>query len=491
MNKNEIELLVRAAKAYYIDNIPTGMLDSEFDLLERRCLEENNISVRDYVFNEYLPKGERFKNSYIGKIKKLESSGVMANDLTSNQNAKYALLKYDGSSLAIYLDPTTGKPLRVVTVGNLNVENFGIDQSWKLLKFLPDRFPKGIVAIQAEGLIELGLLRSIGEDVNLARQKANGLVNSTKEEHQERVNSLLTIRAYRYFTENNISIGDYKDVLSSFPTKADETGRILFAPADVLSVDSIRGVDPTLFETKSTPTSTGEFLNDGWVIYDSIGNCINAFKFTGAGEGTETPVTTVLGIQWNHQLKKGKDTWSANVLIEPVNLRSSVIRKPSAGSVGKLLRDGISVGAKVEVIMSKTTIPKINRCISPGNGDFNWPTCECGYKMSGYDIFGSTLRCQESMCSSRISRMNSVYLQKKKDLCLPEDLNAMLVIDRFDWATTGIDMGLLKVFILKKDKEAVMGYLSGFLTTELQKSILSNVFESFWYVINNNSDKND
>ena len=117
--------LIDACKAYYIDSIPTGLSDSEWDALEIQAAKEDNFFVRDYVFQTYS-KGTRVTNSYIEKFKKykVEEKTVLETmkDLELERNESFFYnLKYDGTSLALYLDPSTGKPKRIVTVGNLNL----------------------------------------------------------------------------------------------------------------------------------------------------------------------------------------------------------------------------------------------------------------------------------------------------------------------------------------------------------------------------------
>ena len=225
--------LIEACKNYYIDSIPTGMLDSQYDELERRAAIEDKFYVRDYVFRTYLV-GTKTKNSYIEKIKKEKVSDTTMLEAISNLETKlgkklYCDLKYDGSSLAIYLDPLTGTPKRIVTVGNLNIDDFGVDQTWKLIDFLPSKFPKGIVAIQAEALIDID--RFNDGDPERARQKANGLINSKYCDSE--VRRLLTLRAYRYYTDESIEgltlrNSDYREVLSKFPTiKSPSDGHVL------------------------------------------------------------------------------------------------------------------------------------------------------------------------------------------------------------------------------------------------------------------------
>ena len=199
------QVLINACKSYYIDSVPTGLTDSEYDELERRAAAEDSFFVRDWVFDNFM-KGVRAKNSYIEKIKKTKVLGMTMFEAIKEFQAKvgkkvYCDLKYDGSSIAIYLDPKTGKPKRTLTTGGLNLEDYGIDQTWKLFKFLPKQFPKGIVAIQCEALIDTNRLSDT--DPQRARQRANGLINSKY--CDAKVSNFLTLRAYRYYTDDSIN----------------------------------------------------------------------------------------------------------------------------------------------------------------------------------------------------------------------------------------------------------------------------------------------
>jgi hypothetical protein len=477
--------LIQACKNYYVDSLPTGMADSEYDLLEMRAMAEDNFSVRDYVFDTYL-KGTKTKNSYIEKIKKAKvEEGEMLQaikNFQANYGKKiYCDLKYDGSSLAIYLDPTTGTPIRVVTVGNLNIDNYGVDQTWKLLKFLPAKFPKGIVAIQAEALIDTTRL---GNNPETARQRANGLINSKYCEDD--VLNLLTIRAYRYYTDDteygkNIRMTDYRTNLKNFQTiKSPLDGHIMFAPAQTWTVGELESM-PGFTETDHTITDTGKFLNDGYVLYSEDGICLGALKYSGAGSETETS-TTVREIIWNDQSSKGKDSWSANVRIDPITIKGSVIRKPSAGSVSKLIKNNITPEAKVTIILANSTIPMVGSVINPGNGDFNWPTCSCGYKLSNKDIFGSLLKCGNPMCSNRFNRMCEYlnYFPTTEELISKLDLNRLLVIDRFKWENTDVSIEKLISYVKENNEVEFSKYLSSYMKTTLQLATLSLVLQPAW-----------
>ena len=477
--------LINACKAYYIDSLPTGYTDSEYDELEKRAVDEDNFYVRDYVFQTYS-KGVKAKNSYIEKIKKekVETSMLEALiNVSSEMPDAFYDLKYDGSSIAIYIDPKTGIPRREVTVGNLNIENFGIDQTWKLSSFLPKKFPKGIVAIQVEALIDITRLGS-DIDPERARQKANGLINSKY--CDDEVNNLLTLRAYRYYTDDSpagLAIKNmvYRDVINSFETVySKEDGHILFAPADVFTIEDLKA-NIGYCETDRTVTSTGTFLNDGWVVYDKHGSCVKAMKFSGAGSSTEKLIKTkVNSIQWNNQAAKGKDSWSANVIIDPVTIKGVTIRKPSAGSVGKMVKKNITPGAEVSIVLANSTIPMVGDCFSAGNGDFMWPTCSCGYKLSDKDIYGSNIKCGNIFCTERINRMKD-YISSLSDI-MDIDWNKLLVLDRVKLDNATITSILLS-FITNDQPEEYYNYLKSLLTTELQIRNLDLVWKASFKVL--------
>jgi len=481
------QILIKACIDYYVNSLPTGLSDAEFDELERRAKEEDNFNARLYVFENYT-KGTKVENNYIEKIKKTKVPGdkTMLNaiiDFQAQVGEKiYADLKYDGSSIAIYVDPKTGKPIREVTVGNIHTVDSkkgvsgepGIDQSWKLAEFLPKQFPKGIVAIQAEALIDCTLL----DEPEKARQRANGLINSKYCD-----TSILTLRAYRYYTDDSpagiaLRNMDYRDVLKSFETIRNEEGYIKFAPADVFTVDELGSV-PEYTEKDMTITSTGTFLNDGWVLYSEKGICLGALKFAGAGSSSEGVIkTTVRGIQWNSQVSKGKDSWSANVLIDPVTVKGIEIKKPSAGSVGKLVKNNITPGAEVSIILANSTIPMVGEVFKGGDGNYSWPTCSCGWKFSESDIYGSNLKCGNPLCQERLDRMRS-YLSSTTTL----DLNKFLVIDRFKWENTDVSIETLLNLVKEEKEEEYHKYLLSFMNTDLLKRNLELVWKASYILL--------
>jgi hypothetical protein len=233
-------------------------------------------------------------------------------------------------------------------------------------------------------------------------------------------------------------------------------------------------------ESDHTITSTGSFLNDGWVMYDEHGICLGALKFAGAGSSSEDVIkTTARSIIWNNQVSKGKDSWSANIGIDPVVVKGITIKKPSAGSVGKMVKNNITPGAEVSIILANSTIPMIGEVFKPGNGDFSWPICNCGWQMSEKDIYGSLLKCGNPVCSERIGRMKN-YLQSCGGVI---DLNKLLVIDRFNWKDTNVNLDTLLSlintnFINTEYGDNYREYLMSFMNSDLQRRNMELVWRA-------------
>lgn len=481
--------LIQAAKNYYVDFLPTGLSDSEYDELEKMALEEDGFEVRAWVFETFFPKGTRAENKRVEKFKKNKISGLMLDAIRSYGPNYYYDLKYDGCSLAIYLDPSSGVPKRAVTCGNSSL-GWGIDQTWKILGlgFLPPKFPEGLEVIQAECLIDLDRLPP-DLDPERARQQTNGYINSKNQEKIEEIKSLLTLRAYRYYTSDTtagkaIDALDYRDVIKSFPeVRSSVDGHIMFAPADVFTLEELEA-NPGYCETDHTRTSTGYFLNDGFIVYSKKGEVVVGLKYPGAGSNTEGVVKTgVKAIQWTSQASKGKDSWAANVILDPpVVLHGSTITKPTAGSVGNLLKKKISPGAEISIILANSTIPQAGECFKPGNGDYMWPKCSCGYQMSEKDTYGSWLKCGNPLCSERLGRMKT-YLSKLQNIKTDLDLNKFLVIDRLKWENTGIDIEKLLGYVEVADQDGYGLYLRSFLTTDLQKKNLDLVLPTSYQAL--------
>lgn len=475
---------IEAARKYWVTNEPTNMLDRDFNVLEEAA-RADGLELRDYVLQEVA--GTRYPNApYLSEVKKTQVTGDMYQAILdyynwyiqTYQEEPLFLLKYDGSSLVGYYDTQTGECIRVVTAGGSNRTSDGIDWTYKFKRYFPNTKGTGICAIQGECLVALE--HGFGET---SRQKGNGLVNSKYLEQE--VDALCNIRGFRYFQEQGSAPLDFYTVMNNMPIVKNMAGDIKFAGAWVMTYQEIMNLGPDIVNKDIWTTPTGTFLVDGIVAYSQYGECMQALKYKDAGRG-ET--TEVLGIKWNDQSKKGKDSWSANAIINPVTVRGSIINKPSVGSISKMVKNGVSKGARVTVILANSTIPMIDQVPQEGNRDFEWPTCDCGYKMSEKDIYGALLKCSNPNCSKRLEKMNE-YLGTCNSMA-DVDLNKLLIIDRFDWKKKVQDIPLLlndiaNIIISGQDKTALEVLLKSYMTTDLQKKNLALVVGPAWEALRN------
>lgn len=419
---------LQCARNYWVLSKPTGISDEEFDKIEEQARLEG-LELRDEVFKELV--GTRSPNAnYITPVGKIKAKGKLYDSLKEFINSWTGgkLLwspKYDGSSIVAYFNED-GECNRVVTAGGTNRSGEGIDQTWKLRKYFPKlNSDYRIMAIQCECLVDLN------DYFDRARQKANGLVNS--KDMEDEVERLICIRGFRYFitpdSSFNTSEINYHDVLDEdiIPRVSNSYG-IKFSMAQAFTNEELLNIDPEIINGDELPTNTGKFNFDGFVAYDSKGNLVTAIK---SHDGGKQESTVIKCMRWNNQLPKGKDGWSLNVeLNPPVEVKGSLVRKPSSGGVPRALKEGLSVGALVTVCLSGSTIPYVE-VITPGNGDMQYPTCSCGYKMSDKDIFGSNVKCGNPKCSERKNRIME-YLNSI-DIFSSIDFNRLFIIDRFDF----------------------------------------------------------
>jgi hypothetical protein len=140
-----------------------------------------------------------------------------------------------------------------------------------------------------------------------------------------------------------------------------------------------------------------------------------------------------------------------------------------------MVENNITPGAEVSIILANSTIPMIGETFKPGNGNFSWPICSCGWQLSEKDVYGSLLKCGNPLCTERIGRMKK-YLSENTNI----DLNKFLVIDRFKWENTNVDLDKIKQLVKEGKKEEYHDYLLSFMSSKLQKRNMELVWQASW-----------
>ena len=432
--------VLKAAEDYYVNNIPTGLSDEEYSYLEKLALDDG-INPRNEAFK--LLRGSWVDNAdYITDVPKTQIEGSMYDAIkkfSSNyiSDQKHEMVwydgdicdirwipKYDGSSVICYYE--NGIPYKVVTAGGMNKNGQGVDQTWKLLKYFPE-IDTRIKSLHCELLVSLE--HGFGEK---SRQKANGLVNSTKDEMLQDVEDYINIRAFRYFTDYDGL--DYIETIRSLPEVRNQNGDIKFAPGCCMTFNEIFGLaspyslSPKELDSDVLETSTGTFLIDGWVAYTKSGEVIKALKYKDAGK---SEFTKVIGFKWNDKSLVGKDSWSCNAIIEPTIVRGVEVTKPTC-PINKIYKDGMGVGSLVTLILANSTIPSIDK-IHTKSDIIDLPVCKCGtvIDINKDNIYGNNLKCPNKNCSYRYENMTS-YLNSVNNY-YNIDFNKLLIIDRFDF----------------------------------------------------------
>lgn len=411
---------IECAVKYYVKNQPTGISDFEYDKLEKAAAMDG-LNIRDIAISRI--RGDRMRNQYVESVPKEYASESMYDSIVNlskeyGEDNIYVEPKYDGSGIVAYYD--NGFPTAVVTCGgsNKSSDEGGIDQTEKLQKYFPI-MDEDIKAVQCEVLVPMDFC-------DRPRQLCNGILNSKNKYSEEEIDNMICIRGFRYFSDR--SDRDFFMTLRSFSGTLNPSGTLYnFAPGHVMRVRDLLSLGKNVVDKEFICTATGNFLIDGYVFYTKDGKLIKALKFKNAG-GQEA--VEVERIQWN-DLSDSKDGFSSNVILkEGVDIRGSIVKKPSSNGVNNLLKYNITPGALVSVTLRGSTIPCVDKVFKPGNGDFNFPVCKCGTQLGVDDIFGNNLKCPNTCCSSRISRMKTYINNGRFSFYDPKSYNGFFIIDR-------------------------------------------------------------
>jgi NAD-dependent DNA ligase len=407
MDSSKIEKLRIAADKFYLNKYPEvpEISDKEYDALEAEYAAEGG-SVKSLVSWE---KGTKVENKLPIGLNKVAvddnnlGKAVENFILERTLAARYLNFKYDGGSIIGFYHNG-----RLQEVRSTPDEAFGIIRTKVFWNIFPHEIEdKSIIAIQGEALVDWTVY---GQK---ARNKANGLLNSVNQD--EEAERELFVRVYKvYFTDQDADKECYNyertyNALKSLPfvtrnrERLGEDGELhtvfdlVFAPAWMFTPDAC----PTTPLTDIVREYNGhefhdKFQVDGVVLYaaSDSGDLVQGFKFY----YTESAITTITNVVWN---KAGSGSYQPKLNFETVILNDKNISQAASGGYPNLQAMKMGRGAKVRVILSKMTIPKIIEVLEPSE-DYQIPVCECGHQLNpDTDCFGSGLKCTELDCSQR------------------------------------------------------------------------------------------
>jgi len=406
--------LKAAANAFYLNKGYSDLLndDAKYDALAKQFEEETGESVKflvdwpdqlvvDNEPEEALEKDIVRDNNLKGAVIEMFTQNGLAHKY-GGRPYQYANLKYDGGGIKLVYD----KNGRLQRVQSTPDEKLGIIRTEQFWDIVPHQIPAelGIKCIRGEVLVDAGVYGK------LARNKANGLINSTV--NQDEIPREAFIRWYKltYFDGNWSLQRQMKDTWNIPDIKmererrtdydSDHLGRFtdqVFIHAEYLDENDMP------WDAIWTENGTGhKFQVDGIVVYtDAVGIRGKKFYFT------DSAITTVLDVQWNQQ---SNGSYAAVLKLDPVTIDEKFVKQVSSGGVRNMMGlsdnspGAMGIGAKVRVILANTTIPKIVEVLQESN-EFNWPTCKCGYKMDENDCYGSTLKCgNKDVCCDKVEK---------------------------------------------------------------------------------------
>lgn len=397
MNANLIEKLKLAANQFYMNKYLDQPLmeDKEFDQLREQYESEVGQSVKVLVEwepgieVENEPEEPLYKTKHEGDLMLAVQQYIEENKI--NANEVYCNLKYDGGGIkCIYSE--TGTLKKIVSQPD---EEFGLDRTEQFWNLVPHRLDPslGIKYLRGEVLCDPDVYGQ------LARNKANGMLNSVKS--QDEIQDEAFIRVYKVgFHDNNWTLDRQIHALDELPmlmmirnrmsASGDKIKRLdtIFLRATQFPVGSIDMTEP-IVQLKGEE----KWQADGIVLYTPDGP--RGFKFY----YTELVETTVEAVEWN---RKSNGSYACKLKIDPISLNDKDYNYVSTNGVSRMLELKVGKGAKVKIGLSGLTIPQVIEVVEPSE-DYQWPTCDCGYQFSEKDIFGLTLKCGNTLpCSDRV-----------------------------------------------------------------------------------------
>lgn len=463
MNFKEIEKLKLAVNQFYLGKYldQPGLDDIEFDLL-RTEYESTGLSIKDLV--EWENK-MTLRNLPMTSLNK---SIVGNNDLKSavkdyvkDFDRYHINLKYDGASICAYYD--RGRLRKILSTPDAK---FGIVRTKSFWNLFPKNLEDtSIIYLRGEVVV------SHAKHGQLARNIANGLTNSEYKEVE--VSKEAFIRIYEIGFKDSMEF-DYDRLdyaLKNLPTlyrqNPDGSSDTMFESAYQLSLDEI----PT--DTLVSLRNGDNFQCDGVVVYSNKG--IKGFKYY----FTESAITIVNNINYNFQ---SNGSYSAVLNIDRVTLNDKSINNVSSNGIPNLISMKMGKGAKVRVILANLTIPKIIEVLEPSE-NYQFPKCSCGYQMDEKDIFGSTLKCGNTVnCERRsLAWTNESNYQLINRLRINPELTLFNdMLNNFDWW-----MNILHIDRWTASSKIYKGFTKDMLISDLSETIIGNDCDKFERVILN------
>lgn len=387
--KNEV---IRAFKAHELGQ-ELLMSDKLYDS-KLAIIKQNDPEFNIFDYQEFNPDEEgRFPHR--PGLVDLEKTHIhnIEDYWKPAENGEHNLPKWDGSSIAIYY--TNGRLSHILSMSD---KEYGIDKTERFKSFVPHKVSDNISIIRCECLIDV-------RDIDNARGKANGLVNSKYLEDE--IEQLACLVAFSGIDLNGNKI-PYEELREALRYKfiLRDNGRPYFICSKL--VEELQLLERGVAGFQDSHYDY-QFAIDGVVNYEQN----TALKY----DYISSAISEVIEVHWNETEREG---FFPVLEIDPVELEGKTITNPSTNGLNNYINQRLGLGAKVEVAFSGTTIPKVVGILEEAEPTL--PKCPyCGRQLRvPDDQYGSVLKCSNPHCEGKLN-LRRGWLEGIEDWYEPKD----------------------------------------------------------------------
>lgn len=387
--KNEV---IRAFKAHELGQ-ELLMSDKLYDS-KLAIIKQNDPEFNIFDYQEFNPDEEgRFPHrSGLVDLEKTHIHNI-EDYWKPAENGEHNLPKWDGSSIAIYY--TNGRLSHILSMSD---KEYGIDKTERFKSFVPHKVSDNISIIRCECLIDV-------RDIDNARGKANGLVNSKYLEDE--IEQLACLVAFSGIDLNGNKI-PYEELREALMYKfiLRDNGRPYFICSKL--VEELQLLERGVAGFQDSHYDY-QFAIDGVVNYEQN----TALKY----DYISSAISEVIDVHWNETEREG---FFPVLEIDPVELEGKTITNPSTNGLNNYINQRLGLGAKVEVAFSGTTIPKVVGILEEAEPTL--PKCPyCGRQLRvPDDQYGSVLKCSNPHCEGKLN-LRRGWLEGIEDWYEPKD----------------------------------------------------------------------
>lgn len=387
--KNEV---IRAFKAHELGQ-ELLMSDKLYDS-KLAIIKQNDPEFNIFDYQEFNPDEEgRFPHR--PGLVDLEKTHIhnIEDYWKPAENGEHNLPKWDGSSIAIYY--TNGRLSHILSMSD---KEYGIDKTERFKSFVPHKVSDNISIIRCECLIDV-------RDIDNARGKANGLVNSKYLEDE--IEQLACLVAFSGIDLNGNKI-PYEELREALMYKfiLRDNGRPYFICSKL--VEELQLLERGVAGFQDSHYDY-QFAIDGVVNYEQN----TALKY----DYISSAISEVIDVHWNETEREG---FFPVLEIDPVELEGKTITNPSTNGLNNYINQRLGLGAKVEVAFSGTTIPKVVGILEEAEPTLpKCPYCERQLRVPD-DQYGSVLKCSNPHCEGKLN-LRRGWLEGIEDWYEPKD----------------------------------------------------------------------